>query len=191
VARARQQVSLGQYPEALASWETALEGDWLEDADGVRREIVDTCHARAVSLQLHEPEEAIGLLELALELVEDPKLQVTLRRSARFACHRGRRQAQQDFSPDRTGAHTRFQRVLDQAVRDLGRGAALGSQRAQDQLPAARKVRDEVGIGDVLKRANDAAGREDWDAAVRLLRQALQMAGPDAPEAVKKTSRSV
>ena len=82
---------------------------------------------------------------------------------------------------------------LERAVRDLDKAAKGGSQRAAEQLQAGRRVLAEIkkaseqgAFAQEMAQANAAAGRGDWDAAIRYLRRALNKASGSARTQIKK-----
>jgi len=75
----KQQVTLGEFDDALGSWAEALRLQPVEKVKAsIKEEIVSTCRSRAVALQKHQRDSAIAFLEAGLRLVEDAGLKLSL-----------------------------------------------------------------------------------------------------------------
>lgn len=192
----KQAASLGRYDEALDHWALALAGcDQVQVSAEIREELVSTCQSRAAAIQSQKRDEAIALLEKGLAIVDDEKLRLTL---GELLTSRGIEifmEAQKTAEREKRGATREILAQFERGLADLDRAAKLGSKRGAEQAAVARKLVDQLKSGflDIPERAqqlmaaaNDAAGREDWDAAANSLREAIQAAGSKAPAAMKK-----
>lgn len=82
---------------------------------------------------------------------------------------------------------------LQGAVRKLETAARGGSKKAAEQLPVARRVLKDIKItrdrgkwAESANKANAAAGRGDWDTAIRYLREAIRNATGDSRSMLNK-----
>ncbi|OGO07220.1 MAG: hypothetical protein A2Y61_02835 [Chloroflexi bacterium RBG_13_60_13] len=187
----KEQASLGEVDNALHEWEAALSCSPPKDtADQIRASIVSTCQAQAAKLQQHRRDEAIALLEKALELAEDKGLMLTL---GEILAQRGIdifKKAQDKAQREKEGMTRAIMADLKRGLADLERAAKLGSKRAKDQAKVARDVLEQAkaveearksgllglpeAVQSLLGEANKAAGAKDWDTAIKCYRQALK-----------------
>jgi tetratricopeptide (TPR) repeat protein len=187
-----QRASVGQIDEALDNWEEALACE-LDDQDQatVHRQLVKTVHARAVAIRNEQPEEAIELLERGLGSVTDQKLSLTLAELLTVRAIDGFNSVQTRANEGMNDESRReIVRDCERYVGDLERAASLGSERAASQLTVAQQILSQLrtagGFERALGRASAAAEKEDWDEAVKRLREAITLAGGAPPDVLRK-----
>jgi hypothetical protein len=207
----QQRASVGQFEAAIETWEIAIKAPSTpkELREKVEMELISHCHSRATTLQHNQRDEAIALLELGLAVVpQAPKLKETLAelltRRAITVCNEAQEKVKLACKNGRPAAVAAVRQVLptfEQGIKDLERATALGSERAKENLKIARDALSALKAGthsafepelpsqvvSLMSQANQAAERENWDTAVACLRQALEAAGLDAPEVLKKS----
>jgi tetratricopeptide (TPR) repeat protein len=200
---AKQQASLDKLEDALSSWERALKcPPDAELKSHILAEIVSNCQARAAALQQREPETAIAILEMGLQLTPDEKLRSLL---AEILAQRSIQTYNEVQEKAKQGKVTR-QIVTDceAALANLEKASKLGSKRATENLPIARRVLEALkamltgpplpppppplpdNVARLVQEAGQAAAKEDWDTAIAKLRQATKLAGSKPPEVLKK-----
>jgi tetratricopeptide (TPR) repeat protein len=192
---AKQQASLGKLEDALSSWELALK--CRPDAElksNILAETVSHCQARAAALQQREPETAIGILEMGLELTHDEKLRSLL---AEILAQRGIttvNEAQRKREAEKTVDTCEIRNMLEKGQADLKRAAELGSERAKQNLPIASRLIElaDSGLLDLsreawtlFQQANEAANAGDLERAITLLEQAITTAAGKGQAALK------
>ena len=186
-ALAQQCVTLGNLDDALSHWEEALrlEPD-VETKSVICSGVVSGCQSRAAQLQNHEPAAAIRLLERGLKCTDDAKLKLLL---AELLTNRGIgviNGAQKRLEQNPATGIAAVEPDLKKGLADLERAAALGSKRAAEQAAVAREMYEQISSGSILSEAHQAAEREDWDTAIRLLRKALNTVTGATATTVKK-----
>jgi tetratricopeptide (TPR) repeat protein len=203
----RQKASLGQVEEALDSWKLAVGCQNAADIVAeVHNEVISVCQARAAALQKTQRNRAILILEKGLKIVKEEKLQLTL---AELLVSRGIEvinEAHDKAEKEKTGVTPEIIKTMEKGQKDLERAAKLGSKRGEEQAAIAKRMIEQARsagpplpgrAGELLRRANEAANRDDWDTAIKFLREALQAAGSQAPQslranlAVALTSRGI
>lgn len=190
----RQEASLGKITEALDAWERALRHtDVDETGDEIREAVRTTCQTSAAALQRHQRDEAIKIVRRGNKLVPDDKLKLTL---AELLTTRGVEvcvEAQK--KAEREGVSTETIKAWEKGLADLDEAAKLGNKRATEQGAIVRGLLEQGKSGaasltkkvqDLVRKANEAGGRDDWDTAVRALREAVEAAGIPTPEFLKK-----
>lgn len=197
IGRAHQEATAGDVSAALKSWHSALQ---LTDDHELREEattaIVSSCLARAAALGKRQADEAISVLEEGRRLVESRNLDLRL---ADLLCE----QAVTIFNETQNKIKARQgpptagdERALERGLALLERASELGSERAKGQVATAKQVLEAVKQAgqppqppqwmEWVKKANDAAGRDDWDTAITYLRRVLRAAGTKAPATLRK-----
>ena len=207
--QAHQRAEVGETLGALESWQQALAVEGLPDKlrNQITTEVAAACHARAVALQGTQPDEAIAILELGIEVVpQDPKIRATLgellTRRGVAACNKEQEKvlaAQKKGQAALTRAVKEAIPAMETAGRDLRRAADLGSGRARENLstvegmigmmrsgsirvPESTQVDPEPDmpprLRELLKQVNAAVEKKDWVAAIGLLRKANKLSGP-------------
>lgn len=188
LGKGQQEAGLGNTEAALEAWKAALE--YASDAalrEKIETAVIQTCLERASILENRDPDRAIAILEQGDSLVSSRNLRTRL---GALLFH----QAVSTYNTvqeriNRQGEVTSADVLeLEQGLAALEWADALGFGRAADQLPTAREVlSDARGASEArkwspwLKKANEAAGEDDWDTTIRYLRRALKEAGRDAP----------
>lgn len=177
----RQQVSVGRLDQALENWGEALAGELTDEVrQEIQREVVSTCHTQAMALQNRDPDQAIDILDQALKLVQDPKLELILAKILTEHAISVFNKGQKDLNdnPD-TAARRGIVASMQKARDDMERAARMGNKKAAENLPVAESILGEVkksvwGNRDLEEEANTATARQDWDAAIALLREAVE-----------------
>lgn len=192
--RGRQQASVEQFEEALQSWAEALPSAAQADLEQeLRTDIVQTCRTRAAALSRRR-EEAIAILEKGLALVREESLDHAL---AELLTQRGVEiiVGTQKEIQEKKRVTDELLSVLTRGLADLERASELGGERAREQAQIARDyiAQAKGGMLDIpeaaaeeLRQVTEAAGRQDWDAAVAAQRKALKVLGRKAPPALKQ-----
>ncbi|HUV93446.1 MAG TPA: hypothetical protein VMX14_01275 [Anaerolineae bacterium] len=197
IAKGHQEASVGDVSAALKSWHSALQ---VTDDHELREEattaIVSSCLARAATLGKRQTDEAISILEEGRRLVTSRNLDLRL---ADLLCDQAVTifNETQEKIKARQGPPTASDiRALEKGLALLERAGPLGSDRARGQIATAQQVLEAVKQArkppqppqwmEWVKKANDAAGRDDWDTAITYLRRVLSAAGTEAPATLKK-----
>ena len=185
--RGRQQASLDNTKDALDAWGEALRISKDEVIKGkIISEIVSTCQKRSAALRQHQPDEAIEILESGLALVGEKDLQLTL---CDLLTKRGIERvnkAQERANKQTTKLPRKILTTMNEGVADLKRATDLGSEHAAKQLKEAEKLIIVVKLNPLIRRAEKAAEKSDWDTAISCLEQALSKAGPNPPHALEE-----
>jgi hypothetical protein len=189
----KQQASLNQLEEALCSWGQALEtlrgaGGQAETEAKITSEVVSACCTRAASMQKRRRDDAVALLEKGLAVVADERIRLTLAELLTQRAIETINDAQKKEERNGAGSGKELRAAVKRGLDDLERAAALGDQRAAEQVEVARKMYAELTSETraVMRQANEAAAREDWDKAIAILRGALKGASPSAQEKINK-----
>ncbi len=179
--KGRQEESLGKIREALRSWKEASAcGPPVELAGKIREAASEVALAAATALHSQDRKEAIAILDLAVSFAATEKLNRTL---AELLTERGIEtvvKAQKEFekNPSTEGA-AKLTKAIEKGLKDLDRGAELGSARAREQANVARSLLGLSGgmspeARSLLEEANQAASRKDLNISIRKLRSALE-----------------
>ena len=189
----KQQAELKHMDDALVSWERALgcrfSGKLQKD---IHNEIVTHSCAYAAVLSNSRPDDAVAVLEMALDLVKDKKIELVLG-GVLFKSGKSNLEDAynkviikgQDATPGLIAA-------CEKAVKDIQRASQLGSDLAKENLDSARnfvetlKTRLPGEAQKLVDRANDAAKKQDWDQAINCLTEAIAKAGQKVPEQINK-----
>lgn len=179
-------------PEEAASGPLRSPGEGLQAQ--IYTEIVTTCQAQAATLQ-RRPREAAALLEKALRLVKDEKLELTLGEILAQAGIEAINDAQRLIESEKKGVTPEVTRAVEQALADLKRGAKLGSKRAAESIQAAENFLQSAksGLLDIpsetaklLRKANDEASAGHLSNAIDLMRKAVAAVEGRGQMAIKK-----
>ena len=194
IAKGHQEASVGDVSAALKSWHSALQ---VTDDHELREEattaIVSSCLARAATLGKRQTDEAISILEEGRRLVTSRNLDLRL---ADLLCDQAVTifNETQEKIKARQGPPTASDiRALEKGLALLERAGPLGSDRARGQITTAQQVLSAVKQAgqppqwvEWVKKANDAAAREDWSTAITHLRKVIRAAGAKAPATLSK-----
>ncbi len=192
--RGGQEASLGRTREALKLWKEASGCGPPPELAGKTRELAsDAALGRAAALQSHDRDEAISILDLAVSFAATEKLNQTL---GELLTERGVQtvvKGQKAFEKDpSSGGAVKLTKAIEKGLKDLERGAELGSARGKEQAEVARGLLGQLTGGmtpevrRLLEEASKAAARGDLDTSVRKLRDALGAAPPGARAEVSK-----
>ncbi|MBI4260017.1 MAG: hypothetical protein HY658_05580 [Actinobacteria bacterium] len=185
LALGRQEAELGRGEEAIEQWAMALEAATSEEERAAARSaIVTTARERTAALGASHRDEAVALLERAGALVDDHTLVSTL---AELLFERGVEtiNAAQEAAAAAGAIEKPILKDMRRGLHDLERAERFGSRRAGEQARLARDLVDQAGTHSLVARANAAAEKEDWDEAVKLLRQAVEQAGGETQETLR------
>jgi tetratricopeptide (TPR) repeat protein len=182
--RGTQHASVSAFEDALVSFQLALNSGKSPDVRAsTRREITTACLSHAATLREQNRNEAIKILDTCLKLTDDSEsLQLVL---AEDLCERGierMNDAQAGYNPQQ-GDLPRFRKALKRGLKDLERAVKLGSQKAKDQMPLAKKIVEQAASApdpEVARRlagAAEHAAQRNWDAAITALEELLETAG--------------
>jgi tetratricopeptide (TPR) repeat protein len=187
----KQQASLNQLDEALCSWGEALEtlrrtGGQAGTEAKITAEVVSACCTRAAAMQRRRRDDAMALLEKGLAVVADERIRLTLADLLTQRAINTINDAQEKEEKNGGGSGEELRAAVKRGLDDLERATAMGDQRAAEQVEVARKMYAELTSETraVMRQANEAAAREDWDKAIFILRDALKGASPSAREKI-------
>jgi tetratricopeptide (TPR) repeat protein len=171
-ALGKQQAAAGRITDALELWQKALDTGASEDVKRkIREDAVSACHSKAIALRANQTQAAVDLLELGIVVTDDGRLKLLL---GELLLSRGIKtftEAQESARPGQDTAE--IKRKMQQGLADLERAAVLGSARAAEQRDAARSILASLEIDVPMTQAMAAIRVQDWDSAIRYLRQAL------------------
>jgi tetratricopeptide (TPR) repeat protein len=181
-----------RFAEALETWGQALHlarERNLPVPDGLEAQLAETCHKAALHLQQRDQEGAIALLEKGQALVEDPKIRETL---GTLLSKRGVEtfnEGQKELVQNRQNPEAL--RKLKRGLADLEQAARLGNAEAAKQAETARTQMAQVvdydslppEVARLIRKAEEAEAKEDWDSAVTYLRYASKIGAAD-PQAL-------
>lgn len=194
---AKHQVELGRVEEAIDAYEQALAHAPHDAREGIRAAIRAAATGKAVMASGGPAaDEAIKVLDRAHAIASDDHLAALLGDRLTDRGVRRFREGQEALEKAEGEATESTKRKLRAGLKDLKRAKELGSVRAVEQLGIAEQFYRAVLDGKVdggrdgalppkviehMKRASEAAQREDWDESVRNLRLASKAMG-DRPQ---------
>ncbi|HEO71927.1 MAG TPA: hypothetical protein ENN80_11745, partial [Candidatus Hydrogenedentes bacterium] len=183
-----QQFSVGSLDDALESWGEALDIQVAaETREELQKEVISSCHRRAVALQNRDRDRAIELLEKGLALVKDQKLELELAEALVTRAIEIVNEGQKGLNQKPKAAdRRRIVTTFEKAKTDLERALALGSRRAEQNLETLKdllKALEQGGlldlpdaVSDLVQEAHEAASkRDDLDTAVAKLEEAYRL----------------
>ncbi len=197
IGRAHQEATAGDVSAALNGWGSALQ---VTDDHQLREEataaIVSSCLARAAALGKRQADKAISVLEEGRRLVKSRNLDLRLADLLSDQAVTIFNETQNKIKARERPPTASDIRALEKGLASLERASKLGSERAKGQVATAKQVLEAVKQArqppqpaqwtEWAKKANDAAGRDDWDTAVTYLRRVLRAAGTKAPATLSK-----
>jgi hypothetical protein len=183
-----QAASVGDFERALLVWQEALDNaQTAEDISAIRSQVASTCLKRAASMPDAQRDAAIDLLSMAHDFVDDEKLRARL---AELLVRRGIDTINRAQKKAAEWTIRSVKIALRKGITDLDQAAKLGSERAKEQAEIGHALLQQAESGllgippqiaEPLAEANAAAGRGDWDTAVKALTRAIDRAGPEPP----------
>ncbi|MFW6119007.1 MAG: hypothetical protein ACOC7S_01580 [Planctomycetota bacterium] len=141
---------------------------------------------------LDRPKEALEAWRAALKATRGGELEKEIRKEIVTQCH-AQAVRMQTTRPD--GAigileealeleeDDKLRAALGELLADRGISLFLEGQKKTDRMPP--------GVSSLVREANDAAGREDWDTAVECLRKALSRQEPGQGKATGKSGEGL
>lgn len=173
---ARQEQSVGHHEESLEAWREAFMTVPNAESDALRDEFVTSWQQTVNATPAAQRDQAVTLLERVLQVVDDERLRQVLadRVLARaFDMFTAAQERVQEKGPTPHAVS-----ALQKALHEVERAAELGSERAAEQVSAARQVVAVVlanrGV-ETINRAQEAmAENGPTDAAVAKIRSGLK-----------------